>query len=63
MNDGHEPIQSPEDRDNWSDYRFKYFIEMPLRGTGAKVYVELRLGDPDPEDPTVYIVSAHRAGV
>jgi hypothetical protein len=63
VNAGFEIVQSEETRDNWSEFRFKYFVQIPLEGSPFRVYVEFRLNDPDPDDPTVHIVSAHRAGV
>jgi hypothetical protein len=63
VNEGHAVIQSKETRDTWSEFPFKYFVQIPLDGSPFRVYVEFRLNDPDPRDPTVHIVSAHRAGV
>jgi hypothetical protein len=63
VNEGHELIQSKETRDTWSEFPFKYFVQIPMDGSPFRVYVEFRLNDPDPQDPTVHIVSAHRAGV
>jgi hypothetical protein len=63
VNDGHPRIQSKETRENWSEFSFKYIVEMPMDGVPWCVFVEFRLNDPDPDDPTVHIVSAHRAGV
>jgi hypothetical protein len=63
VHDGLRIIQSRETRDNWSDYRFKYFILIPIAGASWRVYVEFRLTDDDPGDPAIRIVSAHRAGV
>jgi hypothetical protein len=63
VNAGLEVVQSRETRDNWSEFRFKYFITIPLDGVPWRVFVEFRLNDSDPQDPTVHIVSAHRHGV
>lgn len=64
VNDGLvQIVQSKETRPNWSEFRFKYIINIPFDGVPWRVFVEFRLNDSDPQDPTVHIVSAHRSGV
>ena len=55
--------QHNETRENYRDFAFYYKVTLPIVGFSRGVFVELRLIDEDPDNPTVLIVSAHRQGV
>ncbi len=61
--DGGKITQSKETRKEWLDRPFKYEIILPLDGFPSGVYVEVKINDEDPKNPSVHIVSAHRNGV
>ncbi len=46
VNAGLEVVQSKETRDTWSEFRFKYFVTMPVEGIPWRVFVEFRLERP-----------------
>jgi hypothetical protein len=55
--------QMPERRPEWSDFAYYYKIILPFDFVPRGVFVEMRLDDPDRNDPVVHLVSAHRQGV
>lgn len=63
VTDGGHIAQQIESRKEYLDFRFYYKITLPAAGFPQGVFVEFRLIDDDPDNPSVLIVSAHKRGV
>jgi hypothetical protein len=52
--------QVREERPGWrEEYRFYYKVVVPFEGTPRGLFIEMRLIDPDPDDPQIQLVNAH----
>jgi hypothetical protein len=52
--------QVREERPGWRDeHQFNYKVIVPFEGTPRGLFVEMRLIDPDPDDPQIQLVNAH----
>ena len=55
-------LQVEERREEYREHRFYYKAIIPVAGLRRGLFVEMVLGDDDPEFPAVEIVNAHEQG-